>query len=192
MELVSGIWAQWNIPNFLTTIRALSILIIAPLVFYEQWGIAAFLALVSAATDAEGELARRTNTMTELGKVLDPIADKLFVNSMFLLLLYVEGSLLLLVLAMVNFVYDVDNTCRRIGDIVNACYNKQPVPRKVSAPVTKVSKTKSALLFVVVILLLFSHAVATDLVWVVDGLMSVALALVLVSWFQNRRDLFFR
>ena len=46
-----------------------------------RWG-AAVVFLIAASTDKlDGWLARRTNTVTELGKLMDPIADKLLVLS---------------------------------------------------------------------------------------------------------------
>ena len=79
-----------NLPNALTFGRIALILPIALLFFADQpW--ARWLALVlfaaAAATDwLDGYLARRMQAMTTLGRMLDPIADKLLVTAALLLL----------------------------------------------------------------------------------------------------------
>jgi CDP-diacylglycerol--glycerol-3-phosphate 3-phosphatidyltransferase len=72
-----------NLPNVLTfsrilAIPALLLLLVAAFPGHDQ--LAAALFLVSSATDTlDGTLARRRGQVTELGKFLDPLADKLFV-----------------------------------------------------------------------------------------------------------------
>lgn len=72
-----------NLPNALTFSRILAIpvlllLLVASFPGHDQAAAAVFL--VCSATDSlDGELARRTGQVTELGKFLDPLADKLFV-----------------------------------------------------------------------------------------------------------------
>lgn len=72
-----------NLPNALTfsrilAIPALLLLLVASFPGHDQ--IAAALFVASSATDSlDGTLARRRGQVTELGKFLDPLADKLFV-----------------------------------------------------------------------------------------------------------------
>ena len=72
-----------NLPNALTFSRILAIpvlllLLVAPFTWHDQLAAAVFL--VFSATDSlDGTLARRRGQVTELGKFLDPLADKLFV-----------------------------------------------------------------------------------------------------------------
>ena len=73
---------KFNIPNFLTLFRVLCIPIIAILIIVktnQTFVVFAFwLFILSAITDyLDGLTARKLNQMTEFGKVLDPIADKL-------------------------------------------------------------------------------------------------------------------
>ena len=74
-----------NIPNILTTIR----LILVPFIgyfFYQGYPddkksliIAVILFLIAGLTDVlDGRIARKYNQVTNLGKILDPIADKFF------------------------------------------------------------------------------------------------------------------
>jgi CDP-diacylglycerol--glycerol-3-phosphate 3-phosphatidyltransferase len=84
-----------NAPNILTTFR---ILLVPVLMVFLLWGFpghnAAALGvfLLAMLTDAvDGILARRTNTVTELGKLLDPIADKLLLTAAFVCLVETGG-----------------------------------------------------------------------------------------------------
>lgn len=68
----------WTIPNLLSFIRILLIPVFAYL-FYNDQKIAAVAVLaVSGLSDTfDGQIARRFNQVSALGKVLDPVADKL-------------------------------------------------------------------------------------------------------------------
>jgi nicotinamide-nucleotide amidase len=85
-----------NVPNLLTLSRLLGIpvlvwLLVAGFPGHDQW--AAVVFLVFSATDTlDGRIARRFGAVTELGKFLDPLADKLFVLSVLVTL--VQESLL--------------------------------------------------------------------------------------------------
>ncbi len=75
--------SNWNVPNLITVVRIL----LAPLFIWLlladagndgalRWW-AAGLFIVAIATDGiDGAIARRQNLVTDLGKLLDPIADK--------------------------------------------------------------------------------------------------------------------
>ena len=69
----------FTIPNILSIIRILMIpLIVWMYCFKENFVLAFVLFAVSALTDvADGFIARHFNMITDLGKILDPIADKL-------------------------------------------------------------------------------------------------------------------
>lgn len=68
-----------TIPNLLTVFRILLIPVIAWLYCWkEDFDLAALVLAVSGATDvADGLIARKFHMVSDLGKVLDPIADKL-------------------------------------------------------------------------------------------------------------------
>jgi len=71
---------MWTVPNLLTLAR---IVAVVPLVAFIDagWWTAAFVLFIAAAvTDwLDGWLARRWNQQSDLGRMLDPIADKLIV-----------------------------------------------------------------------------------------------------------------
>lgn len=49
-------------------------------IFYNQWMCALVLAMIAALTDFfDGYVARKYNQETELGKLMDPVADKIFI-----------------------------------------------------------------------------------------------------------------
>jgi len=86
-------------PNHLTVTRFLA----TPAVFWllsignYQWGIPVFL--VVALTDAcDGTMARTRNQITEWGTIYDPIADKILVGSVLLLLIFRHLNIYLVIL----------------------------------------------------------------------------------------------
>jgi CDP-diacylglycerol--glycerol-3-phosphate 3-phosphatidyltransferase len=80
--------SNWNLPNIITVVRIL----LAPLFFWMlladngadgalRWW-AAVLFIVAIATDGvDGAIARKYNLVTDLGKLLDPIADKILTGA---------------------------------------------------------------------------------------------------------------
>jgi len=70
----------FNVPNTISLIRLALIPIFVWLVVTEEYGAAAILLGVIGATDwIDGYLARRLGQVTELGKFLDPLADRIAV-----------------------------------------------------------------------------------------------------------------
>jgi cardiolipin synthase (CMP-forming) len=73
--------------NQLTLLRMVLIPVLALLVLYEQLGWALAVFVVAAITDAlDGLLARRAGQKTTLGAWLDPMADKLLIATLFIVL----------------------------------------------------------------------------------------------------------
>ncbi|MBQ9716116.1 MAG: CDP-diacylglycerol--glycerol-3-phosphate 3-phosphatidyltransferase [Clostridia bacterium] len=85
-----------NLPNKLSCLRIILVPVMA-LVFLLNWEYAPLVSVVifalAAFTDfLDGKIARKYNMVTDLGKLLDPIADKLLV--LFALFLVVEANLI--------------------------------------------------------------------------------------------------
>src|SRR5207244_10921633 len=83
-----------NIPNSLTVSRLLAIPVLMALLLLRFPGhdqVAAALFVLFSLTDTlDGELARRRGTVSDFGKFLDPLADKLFVLSVLIVLVQEE------------------------------------------------------------------------------------------------------
>ena len=81
-----------NLPNKITLTRICMIPVFAAIFYLSQipynYLIAAVVFLLAALTDAlDGHIARSRNLVTNLGKFLDPIADKVLVSTAFILML---------------------------------------------------------------------------------------------------------
>ena len=76
-----------TIPNLLTFLRMALIPIFASLLFYGYFGWALFVFFFAGISDGvDGFVARRFNQQSELGTILDPIADKLLMTAAFIIL----------------------------------------------------------------------------------------------------------
>ncbi|MBQ4155751.1 MAG: CDP-alcohol phosphatidyltransferase family protein [Clostridia bacterium] len=68
----------FTVPNFLTLIRILLSPLFVVLYFQTKYELATVVLLCSGLTDVlDGIIARKFNLITSVGKILDPIADKL-------------------------------------------------------------------------------------------------------------------
>ncbi len=95
-----------NAPNVITVVRIAMIPVILAFTYYEgrvNSFVAGGLFAVTGATDfLDGWVARRTGTVTVVGKFLDPLADKLIVMSMLIMLVHlgrVPAWLVILIIA---------------------------------------------------------------------------------------------
>ncbi|MDO4492636.1 MAG: CDP-alcohol phosphatidyltransferase family protein [Clostridia bacterium] len=84
-----------SLPNLLSLLRIMLVPVIIWVFREKQSNIGAVvLILISAATDiADGKIARKYNMTTDLGKILDPIADKLTQGAMVVCLLQCYPSM---------------------------------------------------------------------------------------------------
>lgn len=74
-----------NLPNFFTILRLFLIPVF--IIFFDCFQISRWIFLFAIITDfLDGIIARATNRRTEIGSILDPLADKLLVVTAFLLL----------------------------------------------------------------------------------------------------------
>ena len=83
-------FAIFNLPNLLTLSRIFLAPVIIALLYYPSFWtclIAGFFFILAAFTDLfDGYLARRGNQITSLGKFLDPLADKVLISSVLVML----------------------------------------------------------------------------------------------------------
>jgi cardiolipin synthase len=76
-----------TLPNILTIFRMVLIPVFVTLIFYQRFTYALFVFVVAGLTDGlDGLLARRFDQRSNLGTILDPIADKLMLVTAFVVL----------------------------------------------------------------------------------------------------------
>jgi cardiolipin synthase len=76
-----------TLPNVLTVFRMALIPVFVTLLVYQRFGWALFVFVVAGVTDGlDGLLARNLKQGSELGRILDPIADKLMLVTAFIAL----------------------------------------------------------------------------------------------------------
>ena len=80
--------SRWNLPNLITLVRILLTPVFVWLLFLDngadgvaRYAAAAFFLLAIATDGVDGAIARRRNLVTNLGAILDPIADKVATGS---------------------------------------------------------------------------------------------------------------
>lgn len=76
-----------TIPNLLTVIRMALIPLFVTMLFYQRFGWAIAIFVTAGVTDGlDGLLARRFDQKSQIGTILDPIADKLLLVTSFIVL----------------------------------------------------------------------------------------------------------
>ncbi len=124
-----------NIPNVLTLSRIFAIPLV--LLFYAlggQYGeiISAALFLLACVTDfLDGYIARTLSAHSKLGRFLDPVADKLLVGSVILLLVYYRKADILPAIAIISREILVSGLREFLAEI------------RVSVPVSNLAKIKT-------------------------------------------------
>jgi len=78
----------WNLPNQLTASRFVLALVLFALIAAEQWLWCLIIFIVAAFTDwLDGYLARKQNLVSTLGRILDPLVDKVLMCGVYICLL---------------------------------------------------------------------------------------------------------
>ena len=76
-----------TVPNLLTIFRMVLIPVFVSLLFYQRFVLALVVFIVAGVTDGlDGLLARRFDQKSQLGTILDPIADKMMMITSFVVL----------------------------------------------------------------------------------------------------------
>lgn len=92
-----------TIPNILSVVRILLIPPFVILFLRKMYLISAIIVVLSGLTDfVDGFIARRFHQESELGKILDPLADKLTLIAVGLCLIYIEPFVLPLMVILVG------------------------------------------------------------------------------------------
>lgn len=109
-----------SIPNILSYVRILLIPLIVRLYLYdENYTLAALFAAISGLTDfVDGFIARRFNMVTDFGKFIDPVADKLTQCALILCLLSRYKCMWLLVI-----IFFVKEISMGLAGLFSVCKN---------------------------------------------------------------------
>lgn len=139
VETLKQVHKQVNIPNMLTLFRIWTIPVIVFTFFFNNataaWiGVALFI-LASISDYMDGYLARHLNQLSRFGRVLDPIADKLLIGSILIMLAYTAR------LGDYGIIPAVVILCR---EILVSGLREFLAEIKVGCPVTRLAKWKTA------------------------------------------------
>lgn len=92
-----------NLPNQLTMLRIILIPIFIIVLMTGHWYVSGVLFILASATDAlDGHIARKQDLITNFGKIMDPLADKLLVTAALICLVelgIVPGWMVIVILA---------------------------------------------------------------------------------------------
>ena len=92
-----------NLPNKLTLLRIIMVPFFIAAFLMEEYLIAVVLFALASITDfLDGQIARKRNLVTNFGKIMDPLADKILVYSALCLFLeggYIKSWMLIVILA---------------------------------------------------------------------------------------------
>ena len=148
----------YNIPNLLTYARIVAVPIIVVCFFIEgrlassdfaRWTALVLFVLASITDYLDGYLARIWNQTSKIGRMLDPIADKLLVASV-LLLMAADGTI-----AGWSIWAAIVILCR---EILVSGLREYLAALKVAVPVTRIAKWKTAIQMVAIAFLLAGPA----------------------------------
>ena len=107
----------WTIPNVLTTIRILVVPVILVLILLPSHhaALAAFVLFVlTGITDTlDGYIARNYNMQSEFGAYWDPLADKILVTGLYILLIFIPGLFIYWWLVLLIILRDIAVTVMR-------------------------------------------------------------------------------
>ena len=181
-----------NLPNKITLTRIALIPVFVLMFFLESvpfnYGIAAILFLVLALTDAlDGYIARKYNLITNLGKFLDPIADKVLVSVAMILLITLKSQLFTLFSEAQTVIYIVTviGSCVIMArELIISAFRQIAASNGVVLAADKLGKYKTVLQDAALFVLLL----ATDIVGTAGAVLAWAgfglfmLATVLTVW----------
>jgi CDP-diacylglycerol--glycerol-3-phosphate 3-phosphatidyltransferase len=150
--------------------------------------IAAVIFAVAALTDfVDGKIARSRGLVTNLGKFLDPIADKVLVATAMILLLTIPDQLFFLFGEIFQAVYIITAICTCIilaRELIISAFRQIAAANGVVMAAEKLGKYKAACqdfaIFVLIFAADFSGMVGTVIAWI--GFALFVIATVLTIW----------
>ncbi len=127
--ILKMLWNQINLPNVLTSMRLVLSPVLAVLLLFDQeipgsryWVLA--IVILSELSDLfDGYMARKHGLVTDLGKILDPMADSIYRDTIFLSLAVINQVSLFLVLPILyrdSIISTLRTVCAYNGIVVAA------------------------------------------------------------------------
>ena len=189
-----------NLPNKITLSRIFMIPVFVLFFFLDvvpfHYGIAAIIFAVAACTDfIDGHIARKYKLVTNLGKFLDPIADKVLVSTAMLLMLVMKDGVFLCLGDAASWVYIATAVCICIimaRELIISAFRQIAAVNGVVMAADKLGKFKTIFqdvaIFVIILAggineLLPLKSVGTwDMYVLVGGLGLFAVATILTVW----------
>ena len=167
-----------KIPNILTNLRIIFVPIICLMIYIKynnlynlpslKYIIIALTALVCLTDCLDGKIARKYNVISPYGKCMDPIADKLLVLSLIMMLVYIQKVWLspaLMILFREVFISGVREFCSR--------------EKQISIPVSKMAKYKTILQMTSLVCLLAFEK--TSIIFFANVLFSISALLAVIT-----------
>lgn len=187
-----------NLPNKITLTRIFMIPIFVAIFFLDgilpyNYAIAAVVFALAACTDfIDGHIARSRGLVTNLGKFLDPIADKVLVSTAMLLLLTMKSELKLFAS---DWVYISTAVCICVimaRELIISAFRQIAATRGLVMAADKLGKYKTTFQDISIFILIFAANAQkiffgnTDVYWAryveIFGLVLFAVATVLTVW----------
>ena len=182
-----------NLPNKITLSRIFMIPIFVLVFFLDDvlpfnYGIAAIIFAVAACTDfIDGHIARSRGLVTNLGKFLDPIADKVLVSTAMILILTMGNSLFVYLKGAAAAVYVATAICICIimaRELIISAFRQIAAVNNFVLAAEKLGKYKTACQDVSIFVLIFAASleVTFGAVCAYVGFGLFAIATILTIW----------
>lgn len=182
-----------NLPNKISLTRILMIPVFVLAFFLEgilpfNYGIAAIVFAIAACTDfIDGHIARSRGLVTNLGKFLDPIADKVLVSTAMLLLLTMKDSLFGMLEGLRDPIYVAVTVCTCIimaRELIISAFRQIAAANGLVLAAEKLGKYKATFQDIAIFVLIFAADISGQagvvILWI--GLALFAVATVLTIW----------
>ena len=182
-----------NLPNKISIARICLIPLFVLIFFLNvipfNYGIAAIIFVIAAGTDfIDGRIARKRNLVTNLGKFLDPIADKVLVATAFVLMLAAKEDLFGRLGNLTNAVYIIVTICVCIilaRELIISAFRQIAAANGIIMAAEKLGKYKTAAQDACLFIILLSGSIAgvagSVILWIGLGFFALASVLTIVS-----------
>ncbi len=191
-----------NLPNKITLTRIFMIPVFVLVFFLDgilpfAYGIAAIIFVLAACTDfIDGHIARSRGLVTNLGKFLDPIADKVLVSTAMILILTMKNSIFATLGAACEGIYVATTICICIimaRELIISAFRQIAAANGIIMAAEKLGKYKTACQDAAIFVLILAGGIAdvtpmeyavpwaTYVTWIGLALFAVATVLTIVS-----------